>query len=72
MIQNERNESEEDFKADANFRNGVESIPSLLRNFLNIDRLKVFGYINIKMEVIISMMALNARKLILHLEKSAS
>lgn len=63
----------EKFKELARFRNGVETIPAVLRKRHNIDRMPVRGYIRSKLYFGFKVAAMNTRKLVqfLHREKCA-
>lgn len=57
----------EDFKTLAHFRNGIETVPAVLRSRHHVDRMPVRGYIKTKLFFGFKVAGMNARKLIRYL-----
>jgi len=52
------------YKEQANLRNGVEGVPSILRRRYNVDNIPVFGLVRLRMWVSLKIGAINAKRII--------
>ena len=64
----QRNRNTDEFKAYSRFRNGVESIPSILRRKYHVDRMPVRGYISTTMLFGLKIGALNFNRFCTYLQ----
>ena len=62
----------DEFKKLARFRNGIETVPAVLRSRHHVDKIPVRGYIKTKQFFGFKIAGMNARKLIRYLTSQVS